>query len=165
MKLFLSRVRWYGSVTICILLLSAVTMTVFQPRLALAERSPDSPIVYATKQRWGSRRYDINAVETVTGTVTSIDRVSTGTQMGGIHVMLKTVDEQLSVHLGPAWYLDEQPLQIAVNDTLEVTGSRVVFDQVPGLIAAEVRRGDAVMVLRDRNGLPQWRSQGPCCTR
>jgi hypothetical protein len=39
---------------------------------------------------------------------------------------------------------------------IEVKGSRVTFEGKPALIAAEVRKGDEVLKLRDEAGMPLW---------
>jgi hypothetical protein len=59
---------------------------------------------------WGpgsqySRMYDPKAVETIRGEVTSVDRITPAKGMsGGIHMLVKTDKETISVHLGPSWY-------------------------------------------------------------
>jgi hypothetical protein len=60
----------------------------------------------------------------------------------------------VSVALGPLWVADRYG--IAVGDRLEVTGWRVVRGKT-ALVAAEVKRGDRVFRLRDREGTPLWR--------
>jgi hypothetical protein len=39
---------------------------------------------------------------------------------------------------------------------VEVRGSRVTMGGKPVIIAAEVRKGDAVLTLRDDQGVPMW---------
>lgn len=102
--------------------------------------------------------YDPQTVETVSGEVVSVDRISYGRHgYYGVHLMLKTADGELSVHLGPSWYVERQPLKIATHDVLEVTGSRVTYQGKPALIAAEVKKGSESMRLRTAEGLPMWR--------
>jgi hypothetical protein len=49
--------------------------------------------------------YDPKALETVSGEVTSIDRITPNKGMAaGIHMIVKTDKETASVHLGPSWY-------------------------------------------------------------
>jgi hypothetical protein len=111
---------------------------------------------------WGSnsqygRLYDPKTVETVTGEIEKVERVAPMKGMStGVHLLLKTDKETLSVHLGPAWYIDNQELQVAPKDRVEVRGSRVTVDGKPALIAAELTRGDEVLRLRDDNGVPVW---------
>lgn len=110
----------------------------------------------------GRRLYDRATVETVTGVVQRVDRVpSSGGGKGyGIHLLLKTDKEEIAVRLGPSWYLDQQSLKVAAQDRIEVRGSRVTDGGAPALIAAEIKKGDQVLRLRDANGVPLWRGQG-----
>ena len=111
---------------------------------------------------WGagspySRMYDPSTVVTVSGEITRIDKITPLKGMSyGVHLVLKTKGETLSVHLGPAWYIENQEVTIERGDKVEVLGSRVTFEGKPAIIAAEVKRGNAVLVLRDKEGFPMW---------
>ena len=111
---------------------------------------------------WGmgsdyQRMYNPATVETVTGEVVSVDRMSPTKGMGtGIHLQLKTDKETIAVHLGPAWYIERLDAGIRKKDTLEVKGSRVTVAGKPAIIAAEVKKGDALLKLRDESGIPAW---------
>lgn len=112
---------------------------------------------------WGmgsayNRMYDPKTVETVKGEVVSIDRVTPMRGMRkGIHITIKKADkETLSVHLGPSWYIENQDVKILPKDNVEIKGSRITFQGRPALIAAEVKKGDEVLKLRDENGIPLW---------
>ena len=105
-----------------------------------------------------ARMYDPKTVETVKGEITQVDLVTPMRGMSeGVHVVLKTDKGNLSVHLGPAWYLDHQDTQMAVGDRVEIRGSRITFDGKPALVAAEVHKGAETLRLRDDQGLPMWR--------
>jgi hypothetical protein len=110
--------------------------------------------------RMGGRIYDPQTVTTVKGEVVSIDAVSGPRRYQGIHLTLKTDKETIPVHLGPSWFLDQQSLKIAAQDTVEVTGSRVTFGAKPAIIAAEVKKAGQSLKLRDANGIPLWAGQG-----
>jgi hypothetical protein len=101
--------------------------------------------------------YDLKTVETVSGEVISVDRITPMKGMSsGVHLMLKTDKETLSVHLGPVWYLENQDIKIEAKDKIEVKGSKITFEGKPAIIAAEVRKGDDVLKLRDEAGFPSW---------
>ena len=134
-----------------------------------------SPVALAQGMKWrGSggwgpggaygRMYDPKTVDTVTGEVVKVDRITPMRGMsGGVHLVLKTDKGDVSVHLGPQWYLENQDVKIEPKDTVEVTGSRVTVQGQPALIAAEVKKGDQVLKLRDAAGTPVWagwRKQG-----
>lgn len=105
-------------------------------------------------------RYDPATVETVRGTIRSIDRhdAKRGNHQG-VHLEMEAGDQTLVVHLGPSWFLDKQDLKPAVGDAVEVVGSRITYEGAPALIAREVKRGDTVLRLRDEAGLPVWRGE------
>lgn len=111
---------------------------------------------------WGmggayQRMYDPAKVETVTGEVISVEKVAAMKQMkNGIHLKLKTDQEIIPVHLGPSWYIERLDTRIEKGDTIEVKGSRVTVAGKPALIAAEVKKGDALLKLRDDSGIPVW---------
>lgn len=111
---------------------------------------------------WGmgtayQRMYNPATVETLTGTVESVDKITPMKgMMYGIHLLLKTDKETISVHLGPAWYIERLDTKIEKGDKIEVKGSRVTFAGKPAIIAAEVKKGDSVLVLRDSAGIPAW---------
>lgn len=111
---------------------------------------------------WGvggayQRMYDPATVVTVVGEVASVEEVvSMPGMMAGIHLILKTAKGELPVHLGPAWYVERLDTAIEAGDKIVVRGSRVMVDGKPALIAAEVKKGDSVLVLRDEAGIPAW---------
>jgi len=111
---------------------------------------------------WGmgtqyQRMYNPATVETISGTVESVDKVTPMKGMYyGIHLLLKTDKETISVHLGPGWYIERLDTKIEKGDKIEVKGSRVTFEGKPAIIAAEVKKGDNILKLRDDNGIPAW---------
>lgn len=111
---------------------------------------------------WGmntqyQRMYNPKTLETVTGTVESIDKIiPMKGMMYGIHLLLKTEKETISVHLGPEWYVERLDTKIEKGDNIEVKGSRVTMMGKPAIIAAELKKGDNVLKLRDENGIPAW---------
>ncbi|MDD2903926.1 MAG: DNA-binding protein [Syntrophales bacterium] len=115
---------------------------------------------------WGmggayGRIYNPQTVETLSGEVVSVEKFMPGRGMSyGVHFTLKTDKETIPVHLGPSWYLDKQDIKIVPKDQVQVTGSRVTFEGKPAIIAAEVKKGDKVLKLRDQAGVPVWAGQG-----
>ncbi|WP_224984343.1 DNA-binding protein [Geomonas agri] len=111
---------------------------------------------------WGmkgayQRLYDPAKVETVSGEVVKVELMSGRKAPGnGVHLLLRTGQEAIPVHLGPAWFLERLDTKIEKGDTVEVKGARVTFDGKPAIIAAEVKKGDAVLQLRDQSGAPVW---------
>jgi len=103
------------------------------------------------------RLYDSKTVETIRGVITAVDSIVPFKGMSaGIRLTIKTNQELISVHLGPAWYIENQDVDITKNHEVEVKGSRVTFDGKPTIIAAELKSGDELLKLRDENGFPVW---------
>jgi hypothetical protein len=103
------------------------------------------------------KAYDPKTVETLSGEVMAVERFTPMKGMGtGVHLTLRTEKETVSVHLGPLFYLENQDVKIAPKDRVEVKGARVTFAGKPAIIAAEVKKGDQVLKLRDENGFPAW---------
>ena len=111
---------------------------------------------------WGmgssyQRMYDPAAVTTITGEVLSVQEVVPAQgMMPGIHLNVKTAEGELPVHLGPAWYVERLDTPIEAGDKIEAKGSRVTIDGKAALIAAEVRKGNSVLILRNEAGVPAW---------
>lgn len=111
---------------------------------------------------WGmgsqyQRMYNPATVETISGTVESVDKITPMKgMMYGIHLLLKTEKETISVHLGPGWYIERLDIKIEKGDKIEVKGSRITHNGKPAIIAAEVKKGDSTLILRDSTGIPAW---------
>jgi hypothetical protein len=112
------------------------------------------------RHSWGGqygRHYDLRTVETVRGEINQVEIFTPWRGMGGgVHLQLKTAQENLAVHLGPNWYLEQQNLNLGQGDTIQVKGSRVTFEGEPTVIAAEITQGEKTLTLRDQNGFPVW---------
>jgi hypothetical protein len=111
---------------------------------------------------WGqgtpySRMYDAKTVETISGEIVKVDAITPRKGMSdGVHITVKTGKEEIPVHLGPAYFIENQDVKIVPKDTVEVKGSRITFNGKPAIIAAEVKKGDEVLKLRDDAGVPVW---------
>jgi hypothetical protein len=104
-----------------------------------------------------NRMYDPKTVETISGEVASVEKITPRRGMSyGLHLMVKTDGETISVHLGPSWFIERQDITIEPKDKIVVTGSRITYQGKPAIIAAEVRKGDEILKLRDENGTPYW---------
>lgn len=111
---------------------------------------------------WGpgtpySKVYDPKTVETISGEVVKVDTITPRKGMSaGVHMSVKTDKEEISVHLGPSYFIENQDVKLAAKDKVEVKGSRITFDGKPAIIAMELKKGDEVLKLRDDSGFPVW---------
>jgi len=111
---------------------------------------------------WGmgspyQRMYEPAKLETIKGRVEAVEMI---TPLRGMHnavaLMVKTDKESLAVHLGPEWYIARLDTKIEKGDKVEVKGMRATFDGKPAIIAAEIKKGDDVLSLRNEAGIPAW---------
>lgn len=111
---------------------------------------------------WGmgsqyQRMYNLATVEILSGTVEKVNQIKPMKGMNyGIHIMIMTDKGAIEVHLGPGWYVERLDTKIEKGDKVEVKGSRVTISDKPVIIAAEVKKGENVLVLRDNAGIPAW---------
>ena len=111
---------------------------------------------------WGAdspynRCYDPTRVATFSGTVAGIGTTIPMPGMAdGVSLLLTMNEASIPVQLGPVWFAERLDARIEVGDRIEVRGAKAFAAGVPAVIAAEVRKGDSVLVLRDAAGIPIW---------
>jgi hypothetical protein len=75
----------------------------------------------------------------------------------GSHVILKLEDgSTIEVHLASTKFVKSYDLVFNKGDQIEVTGSKVKFEDVDTIFAREVKRGNDTFVFRDKDGKPVW---------
>ncbi len=112
---------------------------------------------------WGSGQHlDPATLETVRGTVLEVQRSlsRSGAAYRGVHLLVETTSEQLTVDLGPEWYVDEQPVRVEAGDVVEIVGSRIMREGSASLVAVEVKKEEQILKLRHRDGTPLWSGKG-----
>ena len=102
------------------------------------------------------RMYDPKTVGSVSGEVVSVDKITDRDTGYGLSLTLKTGKETILVYLGPGWFLEKQDLSFAPKDQVEITGSQITFQGKPTIIAAQAKKGDKSLKLRDPAGIPAW---------
>jgi hypothetical protein len=111
---------------------------------------------------WGAdspynRCYHPSRVETFSGDVSDITTTTPMPGMTeGVSLLLTMKAVSIPVHLGPAWYIEHLDAPIEVGDHVDVLGAKAVAEGLPAVLAAEVRKGERVLVLRDAAGIPVW---------
>jgi len=94
---------------------------------------------------------------TLSGEVIGLEQTVPMKRMNqGIALVVKTEKETVTVHLGPNWYMERLDTKIAKGDQVEVKGVRTTLAGKSVVLAAEVKKGDSVLVLRDASGVPVW---------
>ncbi|HLV32494.1 MAG TPA: hypothetical protein VKY57_13075 [Chitinispirillaceae bacterium] len=91
------------------------------------------------------------------GKITEIDTITPMHDMGsGIQLKLKGDREEYIVHLGPSWFIIHQDMSLGINENVEIKGCKVAINGKPVIMAAEMRRKDNILYLRDQDGIPYW---------
>ena len=103
--------------------------------------------------------FDSKTVKTVSGQVIKVDQVPE--PRFGLEMRLTVIidkKEILPVYLGPAFYIvdAERANPFKIGDKVTVTGSQVTVRGEPFMLATTVKRGNEVLLLRDKDGTPEW---------
>lgn len=105
----------------------------------------------------GEPAYDPDTVTTLGGNVVAVEVVpSQRGRMGGIHIVVKDNEQLTEIHVAPMRYLETEGFTIAKGDMVEVTGSLVSSEDDTYMIAREVKKGDRLLRLRNKEGIPLW---------
>jgi len=70
----------------------------------------------------------------------------------GRHMLLRTSQGHMQIHMAPERIMRHQPLTLTVGDQVEVVGSQVHVWDRNDVLAREITRGTEMMLLRDRQG-------------
>jgi hypothetical protein len=145
------------------IVLSLIALTAYG---SLACKEPRTGPPAATKSSSqtptaNDRAYDATRSVTIRGSVVGVEhteatRERAGTSEG-VHVIVRVESgDTVDVHLGPASFIEDQNLTLRIGDTIVVTGSRVLVDGTPALIAHKISTPQRELVLRDEAGGPRW---------
>jgi len=74
----------------------------------------------------------------------------------GMHLLLRTAQGNVLVHVAPARFLRTQGIHFNPQDQVEVIGTRVRFQGQDAMLAREITRGSEVLIFRDHQGHPLW---------
>jgi hypothetical protein len=100
--------------------------------------------------------FNPGTVEVVKGEVIKVESFLAGNgRDAGVKIILNTGRENLPVILGPQKYLEKKAVKVEPKTRVTLTGSRIMIQGRPHLIAAEIS-GDVLLNLRDPNGRPAW---------
>jgi hypothetical protein len=97
-------------------------------------------------------------LQAISGSIYRIDTVTPMSGMSvGIQLIIRTATrEELTIHLGPAWYVRHQDMDLTLNDNVEIRGARFSLKGKDVIAAFEVRTSSRVLLLRDEDNVPYW---------
>jgi hypothetical protein len=102
------------------------------------------------------RMYDPATETTVSGTIEEVHTIAGRGGWSGVHLTLKTEEGDFDVHVGPAAYVEKEHFTFAKGDEIEVTGSKVMYEEHDAIIAREIVKDGETLTLRDAHGYPEW---------
>ena len=74
----------------------------------------------------------------------------------GTHLMVKTENRILEVHVAPRRFLQGNSVSFSKGDQIAVVGSTVTYEGHEAMIAREITRGDQTFAFREPGGKPLW---------
>jgi hypothetical protein len=74
----------------------------------------------------------------------------------GTHLMLKTDNGILQVHVAPRRFLEGNGVTFNKGDQIAVVGSTVRYEGHDAMIARKITRGDQTFAFRQPDGRPLW---------
>ncbi len=101
-------------------------------------------------------RYDPKNELSINGHVAKVMRVRFPDENSYLIAVLKTDSGEYLLNLGPVWFADENNFEVNEGDVLDVKGSKIKTKGRFIIIASEVKKDGQTLVLRNRNGSPQW---------
>ncbi|HEU5406720.1 MAG TPA: hypothetical protein VFU48_03065 [Nitrospira sp.] len=101
------------------------------------------------------RMYDPATEIKITGIVEGVTQTARGA-MSGIHLNVRTGSAVKTVLLGPSNFIESKGFSFAKGDSVEISGSKITMNGTEYIIAREVGKNGKVLVLRDKNGRPEW---------
>lgn len=128
-----------GALFLAVLLLGA---------LSVAQQSKPAPDV---------PKFDPQNQETITAVVKEVKdyRCPVSGSLGA-HLELKSGDTTYEVHLAPTAYLKDFEMVINAGDSVTVTGTKVMYDGKPAILARVVKVKNDTYLFRDEKGRPLW---------
>lgn len=102
--------------------------------------------------------FNLETIQTVKGKLVRVEQMA-GRHEGmiGVHAVVDTGEEIITVHLGPLMNLQKEEFKLKEGEPMEATGSRITNNDAPALLATEITHGDQTLKLRDEMGKPVWR--------
>ena len=106
--------------------------------------------------------FDPAKQETIIASVRAINYIEASSRNGylgkGVELIVEEHGQELSVPLGPRYFLDLQPVKLAVGDQVQITGMRSpAAGSRPVFLASQIKKDKLVTVFRDSKGIPRWR--------
>ncbi len=74
----------------------------------------------------------------------------------GMFVVMKDGHNEIQVYLAPRSFLEQEGLQIRLQQSIRIVGSRTIWNGAEVIVARQVTAGTKTVTLRNRAGDPRW---------
>jgi len=113
---------------------------------------------WAAPQSPAAPKYDSSKEGTYKGTITEVkDRECPVSGGMGSHFILKLDDgKTYEVHVAKTKFVKDLELVFKPGDGVEVTGVKLIFQDVDAILAREIKLGNDIFTFRDKSGKPVW---------
>jgi len=114
-------------------------------------------VLLFTSPRHRAPTYDASDEVTMQGVVQDVQQFYcpiSGEE--GTHLMLKTENGTVQVHVAPSRFLRNNNLSFSKGDQIQVVGSRIIYQGHAAVIARTVTLGSQTTAFRATNGHPLW---------
>ncbi len=95
-------------------------------------------------------------IVTVTGTLKKIMEIPANEERPAQQILLAADGAERQVEFGPQSFLARSGWQLKEGQSLTIAGWQITRANVPILVARDVTSGEKLVVLRSKNGAPQW---------
>ena len=113
----------------------------------------------STKSADTGPKYDATKEVKIKGVVEDIREVPG--EFEGTHLVVKTDNGEVLVHIAPANFLKEIDTEFKKGDTVEVVGCKAPDTTENEILAREITVGTNTTTLRDDKGVPVWAGWKP----
>jgi hypothetical protein len=114
-------------------------------------------LALAQKNSSGAPKYDFAAETKIKGTIEEVKDFECPVSGGlGAHLVLKSGDKPVIVHLALSKFLKEYDFSFKKGEEVEVIGVRTKLDEQDAILARQVIRGNSTFTFRDNKGKPLW---------
>ncbi len=105
------------------------------------------------------RLFDPSRIKRIDGKITDVEYSPPLPGMSvGAELTVESRGRKWTVQMGPLWYLSRQDLAFKKGQEVQVTGSEIVLDKEPLLVATEIQIGKRRLKLREKDGAVVWQS-------
>ncbi len=114
-------------------------------------------VAFTEKPSNESPKYDIANEVTIKGVVQEVKEFQCPASGGmGAHLLVKTGDKNVLVHLALSKFLKDYGFNFAKGDDVVVLGAKAKIGDEEGILARQIDRANQTFTFRDKNGKPLW---------